>query len=106
MSLHVRKNDTVLVVRGKDAGKRGKVLKVFPERASVIVEKVNVRKRHTRPNPRRGVQGGIAEREAPIHGSNLMVVCPECDRPIRVSRKRLEDGTKVRACRKCSATLG
>jgi large subunit ribosomal protein L24 len=105
MAMQVRKNDTVLVIRGKDAGKRGKVLKVFPSKGRVIVEKVNVMKKHTRPNPGRGVQGGIAEREAPVHASNLMLVCPECDKPTRVKNERLEDGTKVRVCRHCRGTV-
>lgn len=102
---HVRKNDNVLVIRGKDAGKRGKVLKIFPDNGRVIIEKVNVSKRHTRPNPGKGIKGGIAERESPIHGSNVMLVCPECDRPTRIKRDSLEDGTKVRICRKCGATI-
>ena len=104
-SIHVRKNDSVLVIRGKDAGKRGKILKIFPDNGRVIVEKVNVSKRHTRPNPGKGIKGGIAERESPIHSSNVMLLCPECDRPTRIKRDTLEDGTKVRICRKCGATI-
>jgi large subunit ribosomal protein L24 len=105
MSLHIQKNDTVLVLKGKEAGKRGKVLKVYSSDQRAVVEKVNVMKKHTRPNPRQGVKGGIAEREAPLHISNLMVVCPECDRPGRPRHETLEDGTRVRVCRKCGGNF-
>jgi len=105
-SMHVRKNDMVMVVRGKDSGKRGKVLKVFRDTERIIVEKVHVMKKHTRPNPGKGVQGGIAEREAPVAASNVMLVCPECDKPTRVKRQRLEDGSKVRVCMHCKGTVG
>ena len=103
--MHLKKNDMVVVLSGKDTGKKGKVLVVYPETQRAIVEKVNFIKRHTRPNPNKGIQGGIAEKEAPIHVSNLMVVCPDCGSPSRPRRKRLEDGTSVRTCRKCGHTL-
>lgn len=103
--MHIKRNDTVQVIAGKDSGKQGKVLKVFHENQRAIVEKVNFVKRHTRPNPGKGIQGGVAEREAPIHVSNLMVVCPDCGRPTRVKRQRLEDGTNQRLCRRCDATI-
>lgn len=103
--MRLRKNDTVEVLTGKDAGKRGKILKVLPERNRVIVQGVGFIKKHTRPNPQRNIKGGIAEREAPIHASNVMIVCGECGEPTRVGRKILADGRKVRVCRKCEGVL-
>ena len=103
--VHVKKNDQVLVLAGKDRGARGRVLRVLPGKGKAIVERVNMIKRHTRPNPQRGVQGGILEREAPIQVSNLMVVCPECGQPSRLGRKRLETGKGVRVCKNCGATF-
>jgi large subunit ribosomal protein L24 len=96
----VRKNDEVLVITGKDRGKRGRVLSVLPARNRVVVEGVNLIKRHTRPNPRANVKGGIVEREAPIHASNVMLLDPESGRPTRVGRRVLDDGRKVRVGRK------
>lgn len=103
--LHIRRNDEVLVIAGKDIGARGKVLRVFPQRNRAIVENVNFIKRHTRPNPQKNIQGGVVEREAPIHLSNLMLVCPECSEPSRVGFVILSEGDKVRVCKKCSATV-
>ncbi|MEW6173232.1 MAG: 50S ribosomal protein L24 [Bacillota bacterium] len=103
--VNVRKGDNVLVIRGKDAGKKGKVLTVFPDTYRVIVEKVNVVKRHSRPT-RQLPQGGIIEKEAPIHSSNVMLLCGKCHKPTRVGRRLLDDGTKVRYCRKCGEVLG
>ncbi len=104
--LHIRRNDEVLVISGKDRGARGKVLRVFPQRNRAIVENVNFIKRHTRPNPQKNIQGGVVEREAPLHLSNLMLVCPECGEPSRVGFALLSDGDKVRVCKKCNATIG
>lgn len=101
----VKKNDQVLVTTGKDRGARGRVLRVLAEKGKAIVERVNMIKRHTRPNPNKGIQGGILEREAPIQVSNLMVICPECGKPSRLGRKRLEDGRGVRVCKSCSANF-
>jgi len=100
----VKKNDLVEVIAGKERGKRGKVLRVLPEEQRLIVEKVNMIKRHTRPG---GVtrQGGIVEKEGKIHLSNVMVVCHRCDGPVRVAKRVLEDGKRVRACRKCGEML-
>lgn len=103
--VHVKKNDQVVVLAGKDRGAKGKVLRVMPAEGRAIVERVNMIKRHTRPNPQRGIQGGVLEREGPVHLSNLMVICPECDRPTRIGRTRLEDGRGVRVCKRCGATL-
>ena len=101
----IKKNDIVLVIQGKDRGKQGKVLRVFPKRERALVEKVNMVKRHTRANPQKNIKGGIVEREAPIHISNLMVICPECGENTRVRHIFLEDGKKVRVCKKCQGVL-
>jgi large subunit ribosomal protein L24 len=103
--VHVKKNDQVLVTAGRDRGTRGRVLRVIPSARKAIVERVNMVKRHTRPNPQRGIQGGIVEREAPIDLSNLTVVCSACGKPSRLGRKRLEDGTGARVCKRCGATM-
>jgi large subunit ribosomal protein L24 len=101
----VRKNDTVIVVGGKDRGKRGRILRVLPDRNRVIVEGVNFIKRHTRPNPQRNVKGGVVEREASLHASNVQIVCPECGAPTRIGHQLLGDGRKVRVCRKCDGAV-
>jgi large subunit ribosomal protein L24 len=103
--LKVKKNDQVLVTTGKDRGARGRVLRVLSADGKVIVERVNMIKRHTRPNPNKGIQGGILEREAPIQISNLRVICPECGKPSRLGRRRLDDGRGVRVCKSCDATF-
>lgn len=103
--LHVKKNDQVRVLAGKDRGRTGRVLRVFPGKSRAVVENINTIRRHTRPNPQRNIQGGIVEREAPIHLSNLQVVCPECGRPSRVGYQNLADGRKVRICRRCGGTV-
>lgn len=101
----VRKNDTVVVVAGKDRGKRGRVLRMEPVRNRVVVEGVNFVKRHTRPNPQRNVKGGIVEREGSLHASNVQIVCPECGEPTRIGHQLLNDGRKVRICRKCDGAV-
>lgn len=101
----VRKNDNVVVMAGRDRGKRGRVLKVLPGRNRVVVEGVNFIKRHTKPNPRANVKGGIVEREASLHASNVQIVCPECGAPTRIGRQLLGDGRKVRICRKCDGAV-
>jgi len=103
--IRLRKNDTVQVITGRDAGKQGKILKVIPEKNRVIVQGVGFIKKHTRPNPQRNIKGGIAEREAPIHVSNVMIVCGECGKRTRIGSRTLADGTKVRICRKCDGAL-
>lgn len=101
----LRKNDLVVVIAGKDAGKQGKVLKVIPEKNRVIVQGVGFIRRHTRPNPQRNIKGGIAEREAPIHASNVMIICGECGKRTRIGAKLLADGHKARICRHCEGVL-
>ena len=103
---NIKKNDQVLVIAGKNRGARGKVLRVNPGKGTALVERVNMMKKHTRPNPSRQIQGGILEREAPLRLSKLMLVCSECGRPARIGRKRLEDGRGVRVCKRCGAMLG
>src|SRR5205823_5909956 len=99
------RNAAVLVTTGKDRGRRGRVLKVLPEKNRLIVEGVNIIKRHTKPNPGRQIKGGVVEREAPLHASNVQVVCPECGKATRIGRKILGDGRKVRICRKCEGVV-
>jgi large subunit ribosomal protein L24 len=101
----IRKNDNVLVIAGRDRGKRGRVLQVLPEKNRLVVEGVNLIKRHTRPNPQRQIKGGIVEREASLHASNVQLVCPECGAPTRIGRQILGDGRKVRICRKCKGVV-
>ncbi|MCS7183355.1 MAG: 50S ribosomal protein L24 [Thermoanaerobaculum sp.] len=103
--LKIKKGDQVLVIAGKDRGKKGKVLRVDRKHQRVVVEHVNMIKRHTRPNPRAGVQGGIVEREAPIHISNVMVISPDSGRPSRIGMKVLEDGRHVRYAKVDGAIL-
>jgi len=103
--LHIKKDDQVKVLAGKDRGKSGRVLRVFPGRSRAVVENINRIKRHTRANPQRNIQGGIVEREAPIHISNLKVICPECSQAVRVGYQILSDGSKVRICKSCEATI-
>jgi large subunit ribosomal protein L24 len=100
----VRKNDTVAVTTGKDSGKRGRVLRVLPAKNRVIVEGVNIIKRHTKPNPQRQIQGGIVQREASVHASNVQLVCPECGKVTRVGHK-IDGDRKVRICRKCEGVV-
>lgn len=102
--LHIRKNDKVMVIAGKEKGKIGSVLKVIPEKERAIVEKLNMVKRHTRAGGK-GSKGGILEKEAPIRLSNLMLVCGKCAEPARIGNKVLEDGSKVRFCKKCGEFL-
>jgi len=98
--MKIVKNDMVKVIAGNHKGKVGRVLKVFPKTNRVIVEKVNLVKRHTRPRSATE-QGGILEKEAPIHISNVMLICPKCSRPSRTGVGYLSDGTKVRVCKSC-----
>jgi large subunit ribosomal protein L24 len=100
----IRKNDTVQVITGKHENEKGKVLRIDPEKGHVIVEKVNFIKRHIRPSSAHR-QGGIIEKEGPIQISNVMIVCPKCNVPVRVGKKYLEDGTKVRFCKRCEEIL-
>ena len=101
--LPIKKKDKVVVIAGKDRGKKGEVLKVYPDRMRVVVSKVNMVKKHMRPTPTD--PGGIREVEAPIHISNVMLICPKCDQPTRPRFDFLSDGKKVRFCRKCGEMI-
>ena len=101
----ILKNDNVIVIAGRDRGKRGRVLQVMPKTNRVVVEGVNFIKRHTRPNPQQNIKGGIVEREASMALSNVQLVCPECTERTRVGRRALEDGRRVRVCRKCEGVV-
>ena len=104
----IRKNDNVLVIAGKDRGKRGRALKMLPGedgKVRLIVEGVNMVKRHTKPNPGKQVKGGIVSKEASLHASNVQLVCPECGIQTRIGHKLLGDGRKVRICRKCEGVV-
>jgi large subunit ribosomal protein L24 len=103
--INLKKNDVVLVIAGRDAGKQGKILKVLPEKNRVVVQGVAFVKKHTKPNPQRNIKGGIAEREGAIHASNVMILCGECGKRTRVGHKLLADGTKTRICRHCEGAL-
>jgi large subunit ribosomal protein L24 len=101
---YVRKGDRVVVIAGKDRGKSGKVMRVFRDTWRVTVEKINVIKRHTKPN-QQNRQGGILEREAPIHLSNILLYCAACQKPARVGSKTLADGSRTRVCKKCGQSI-
>ena len=101
----IRKNDNVVVITGRDRGKRGRVLRVVPDKGRLIVEGVNFVKKHTRANPQKNVKGGIVEREASLNASNVQLVCPECAKPTRIGRRRLDDGRRVRFCVKCEGVV-
>ncbi len=103
--MNIRKNDEVIVLNGKDKGKTGKVLKVNPERRTVVVEKVKFAKEFIRRDQSKNIQGGIMEKEAPVHVSNVMLYCPECAQGVRARTKRLEDGSKIRVCAKCDISM-
>ena len=102
--LHVRRGDLVEVVAGREASRRGRVLRVDTESGRLLVEKVNLVKRHTKPT-QKNPQGGILEKEGSLHASNVRLVCPRCDAPRRVGRKVEADGTKTRFCRKCKEPI-
>jgi large subunit ribosomal protein L24 len=104
MGLSIKKNDTIVVLSGKEKNKRGRVLSVYPLKEQVLVEKVNVIKRHMKPS-KKYAQGGIIEREAPLNISNVMLLCPKCNKPTRVGNSMLQTGKKVRVCRKCREVM-
>lgn len=103
-SMNIKKGDKVRVLSGKDKGKEAVVLRALPQKQRVVVEKINVVKKAMRPT-QQNPQGGISSVEAPIHVSNVMLVCPECKQPSRVSSKRDENGKKVRVCKKCGKNI-
>ncbi len=102
--MQIKKNDTVLVISGKEKGKRGRVIAVYPATNRLLVEKLNMIKRHTRPNQQLR-QGGIVEKESPISASNVQLICSKCDKPTTIARKDLGDGTRARVCKTCSEAI-
>lgn len=100
----LKKNDLVMVVAGKEKGKSGRILQILSKKDRAIVEKVNFVKRHQRPSGQQR-QGGIIEKEAPIHISNLMLICETCNKPVRAGMRILEDGKKARYCKKCGELI-
>jgi large subunit ribosomal protein L24 len=101
----IKKNDEVYVLRGKDRGKTGRVLIVIPKDRKVVVEGIQMIKRHTRPNPQRNIKGGIVEKEAAIDISNVAIICKNCKEHTRLANKVLADGRRARACKKCGSTI-
>jgi large subunit ribosomal protein L24 len=99
--LHVKKNDMVMIIAGKDKGKAGKVMRVLAEKGRIVVESLNVVKRHTRPN-RANAEGGIIEKEAPLAASNVLLLCGACNKPTRTGIRVLDDGSKARFCKTCN----
>jgi large subunit ribosomal protein L24 len=104
VGLGIKKNDTAKVLTGKDKGKSGRVLSVAPSKQKVIVEGINIVKKHMKPNKQYS-QGGIIEKESPLHLSNVMLVCPKCGKAARIGNTVLEDGKKMRTCRKCKEVI-
>lgn len=102
--MSIRKDDTVIVLSGKDKGKKGKVISVLPKQGKVVVERVNMVARHTKPR-RQGEEGGILKKEAPLYACKVQRVCPKCDKPTRPAHKILADGKKVCVCKKCGAEI-
>ncbi len=101
---HIKKDDKVKIIAGKDSGKIGKVLKVNRKDKRILIENINIVKRHTRPTAKKR-QGGIVESEAPVPWSNVMLMCNKCMAPVRIKMQRLEDGKKKRVCRKCNEMI-
>jgi large subunit ribosomal protein L24 len=101
---HLKKDDKVKITAGKDKGKVGKILGIKRKKSRIIVENINMAKRHSRPSAKNR-QGGIIESEAPIHWSNVMLLCNKCITPVRIKMNRLEDGKKIRVCRKCNEII-
>ncbi|MBO5574725.1 MAG: 50S ribosomal protein L24 [Ruminococcus sp.] len=102
--VHVKTNDTVIVLSGKDKGRKGKVLQVSPKEGKVIVEGLNLVTKHVKPR-RQGEQGGIVEAEAAMYASKVQLVCPKCGKATRIAHKILEDGSKVRVCKSCGEEI-
>ena len=102
--MSIKKGDTVVVLSGKDKGKKGEVIAVLPKDGKVVVEKINMVSRHTKPR-RQGEEGGIIQKEAPLYACKVQRVCPKCDQATRPAHKILADGKKVRVCKKCGAEI-
>jgi large subunit ribosomal protein L24 len=104
VGLSIKKNDTVLVITGDEKGKKGRVITVQNSGARLLVERINMIKKHMKPN-KKYTQGGIIEKEAPLNRSNVMLICPKCDKPTRIGHNILENGKKIRSCKKCGEVI-
>ncbi|MBF0329783.1 MAG: 50S ribosomal protein L24 [Nitrospirae bacterium] len=104
MGLKIKKNDTVVVLTGKNKGKSGRVLSVHPSKEKLIIEGINVVKKHMKPNKQYS-QGGIIDKESPVHISNAMLICPKCSKPTRIGNALLDEGRKARTCKKCKEVI-
>ncbi|RJQ39878.1 MAG: 50S ribosomal protein L24 [Nitrospiraceae bacterium] len=104
MGFNIKKNDTVLVITGKEKGKKGRVLSVMPSKDELLIERVNIIKKHMKPN-KKYTQGGIIEKESPLQRSNVMLVCPRCSKPARIASAVFGDGKKTRVCKKCKEAI-
>lgn len=104
MGLDIKKNDMVLIVTGKEKGKKGRVLSVMPSKDELLIERVNIIKKHMKPS-KKYTQGGIIEKESPLHRSNVMLICPRCSKPARIASMIFDDGKKSRVCKKCKETI-
>ncbi|MDI6743982.1 MAG: 50S ribosomal protein L24 [Thermodesulfovibrionales bacterium] len=104
MGFNIRKNDTVLVVTGKEKGKKGRVLSVMPSKDELLIERINIIKKHMKPN-KKYAQGGIIEKESPLQRSNVMLICPRCSKPARIANTVFGDGKKSRVCKKCKEAI-
>jgi large subunit ribosomal protein L24 len=104
MGLSIKKNDTVVVIAGREKGKKGRVLSVYSQKDRLLIEKINIIKKHMKPT-RKQTQGGIIEKEASIHASNVMLICPKCNKPTRIGNSILQDGRKLRICKKCGEVI-
>jgi large subunit ribosomal protein L24 len=101
----LKKGDVIVVKKGKDKGKTGKILMILPEKNRIIVEKINFVKEFIRPDRSRNIQGGIMEKEAPLSAANVMIFCSDCGQGVRIRKKALEDGSRIRTCYKCEMSL-
>jgi large subunit ribosomal protein L24 len=104
MGLNIKKNDTVMVMSGEEKGKKGRVLSVLSSDNRILIESINMIKRHMKPSKKYS-QGGIIEKEAPVNRSNVMLVCPKCDKTTRIGQNILENGEKIRSCKKCGEVI-
>jgi large subunit ribosomal protein L24 len=102
---HIKKNDRVEVLSGREKGRQGKIIRILKDKDMALVERVNMVKRHTKPGGKAGQQGGIVEKEAPLKLSKLMLVCPKCSKTTRIGSRVLDRGDKVRYCKKCSEQI-
>lgn len=104
MGLSIKKNDTAIVISGKEKGKKGRIISVMPSKERVLIENINIIKKHMKPN-RQNTQGGIISKEGALHISNIMLVCPKCNKPTRISNVLIENQKKVRMCKKCKEVI-